>query len=265
MLHATGKTRSARIVLITRRWSLAAASAKLVAFSLLVAVPLRGNAAQFVQITAELRSTNWIGFGVGPVSEQQEASHTVRCVVGTNTWFVEEDFADNEKVAYLFTGTNIIEHFVVNDKSVPQEKTTQVHNSPHGKPIGADVANVGWLAFCSGTYLKQSGRLIPLPVEAPYWLESACSDRTMVFDDGLGLPKSVDLYATNGQCICHYEVLQSTNFLGWTFPLRFKLTQYGGPGECSGGPSWWGADLVLVGQATSIQAGREPRISAQPK
>ena len=149
--------------------------------------------------------------------------------------------------------------------AIPQGKTTQIYPSPTGRPVGQDKANVGWLAFCSGPYLKQRGRLIPLPVQEPWYPQLANSDQTVAFNDDLGLPKSADLYGTNGESVCHYEVLQSTNFLGWAFPTRFKVTQSGGPGGGDGLAQWSGAELVLFGQLTSIRVGATPKIATGPK
>src|SRR6266542_3725934 len=65
-------------------------------------------------------------------------------------------------------------------------------------PLGHFGVNLPWLAFCSGTYLKREGRLIPLPAA----LLRHCPDRfaytdvATTFDDELGLPKSIDLLSS---------------------------------------------------------------------
>ena len=265
MLLAAKKVLSPGIRWADSHLRLVTAARQGLAFGLLAVLPLDSMAGQFVAVTAALRSTSWMVFGVGPVGEYRYATNMVRCVVGTDGWYVEEDLGSGGKVEYLFTGTNILEHFVLNDKSSPQGRTTEIHSSPSGRLVGQDKANVVWLAYCSGPYLKQSARLIPLPVQEPWYPQLANSDRTVAFNDNLGLPKSADLYGTNGACVCHYEVLQSTNFLGWTFPSRFKVTQSGGPGEMRGGPLWSSAELVLFGQLTSIEVSAAPEIPAEPK
>jgi len=67
----------------------------------------------------------------------------------------------------------------------------------------------------------------------------------------------VELYATNGQLVCQYEVLQATNFLGRTFPLKFRLVQHGQPAN---GRSRIGSKSELFGRVTSIQIGKQPKL-----
>ena len=43
---------------------------------------------------------------------------------------------------------------------------------------------------------------------------------TAVFGDSLGLPKAVDFYTDNAQPVCRYRVVESTNVIGWNFPLH---------------------------------------------
>ena len=81
------------------------------------------------------------------------------------------------------------------------------------------------MLFCSGSFLKSSGREIALPFQIRTRLQPK-SDKTSVFEDGLGLPRNFELYGTDKQTLCDYTVQQSTNFLGWNFPLSLKLVQY---------------------------------------
>jgi len=83
------------------------------------------------------------------------------------------------------------------------------------------------------------------------------SDRTTVFDDAFGLPKSVKLFATNGEQVCEYEVLQATNFFGRTFPLKFRLVQFGQPYS---GMALMESKSELTGSVTSIQIGKQPKL-----
>ena len=91
----------------------------------------------------------------------------------------------------------------------------------------------------------------------PSSLAFGYSDRTTVFDDAFGLPKSVKLFATNGEQVCEYQVLQATNFFGRTFPLKFRLVQFGQP---YGGRALLGSKTEMVGSVTSIQIGRPPKL-----
>ena len=107
-----------------------------------------------------------------------------------------------------------------------------------------------WLAFCSGSFLKRNGRQIPLPSDL--WKEttlaySGWSDQTAVFEDGLGLPRSINIFATNNQTIFQYQTRQSTNVLGWNFPSEFYLVQYSPEGT-----NGWKLHLTAKGKVTAI-------------
>jgi hypothetical protein len=215
-------------------------------------------------------------------------SQSRRCVVGEDTWMIESDFP-TVKVTRWFTGTNIIEHTVIT-KQTPDavvrrmsensklamtappagHKYTRVYESVDGNPgrpvrvadlMGFDsVAGVSWLAFCSGPMLKREGRQIFPP--SAFWKESSIvysgwSDSTEVFKDGLGLPKRINLLSTNGQSIFQYQVRQSTNVLGWNFPLEFYGVQY-----LPTGTNAWKLHLTLRGRVTSIGPASKPEIPA---
>src|SRR5262249_11907199 len=150
-------------------------------------------------------------------------------------WMIESDFPTC-KVTRWFTGTNIIEHTIIT-KATPDatlkrmsehtrlalaappagHKHTRVYESADGNPgrprrvaylMGFDFAGtVPWLAFCSGPVLKYEGRTIFPP--GALWKESAIAfagwtDVTEVFQDDLGLPKSISLVFTNSQPIFQY-------------------------------------------------------------
>jgi hypothetical protein len=260
---------SVRLSTASRRYS----GCALLAILVLIAPVIR--AVEYVEIKAELDST-W-----QPQTQTNHHSKTALCTVGTNAWFISGDFAANARIAYWLLGTNIIEQTTITSSmyfrqaedfvsenilhrkprlqiahSYPHagERFTKIHPSPQGQPAGQGMANTVWLAFCSGTYLKHDGRQIPMP------LGSASdafgySDKTVVFEDLLGLPKSVELYAPNGQLVCKYEVLQTTNFLGHTFPLRFRLVQHGQPAS---GSARMNSTTEVFGRVTAIQIGKQP-------
>ena len=92
------------------------------------------------------------------------------------------------------------------------------------------------------------------------------SDRTTVFQDAFGLPKSVVLYTTNGQPVLQYSVTASTNVLGWEFPLEFYLAQYRPaylPDSRRFGGSGWELQLTAKGRVTAIGVGTKPQISGE--
>jgi len=128
---------------------------------------------------------------------------------------------------------------------------------------------IAWLAFCSGACLKREGRRFFPPSDL--WKEliaapDGFSDRTVVFEDALGLPKSVNLYWTNNLPILQYRVLSSTNVLGWEFPLEFYLAQYRpatAPESQQIGNNGWELQLTAKGAVTSIKEGSKPEIPAE--
>src|SRR5258706_4879189 len=204
---------------------------------LCVLLPLLPAAAQFVDVSADVEFTEWHS---GTVTPHHWA---VRCVVGTNTWQMDGSFSRNAKTTYWFTGTNIIQHSVVNKQfeengflgAAIGSQTRRISASVDGNPGTLSaclpdgsrrnsgpahltaLGRIAWLAFCSGPCLKRDGRLIFPPSDL--WKELICapsgfSDRTTVFQDAFGLPKSVVLYTTNGQPVLQYSVTASTNVFG---------------------------------------------------
>ena len=128
--------------------------------------------------------------------------------------------------------------------------------------MGFDLpGNICWLAFCSGSFLKHEGRKINSP--SAFWKESSIvssgwSDQTDVFKDSLGLPNSINLITTNNQSIFQYQVRQSTNLLGWNFPLEFYGVQY-----LPTGANGWKLHLTIKGKVTAISVGSKPQIPAE--
>ncbi len=230
--------------------------------------------AQFVRVTAEVEVTWW--------SKQRASPHVwnVQCIVGTNSWQMDGDFTSNSQTTYWFTGTNILEHSIV-DKPVSEgapigAEVNRVSDSldgnpgtlsacgPHGKRLefGPDrlsvLGRIAWLAFCSGPCLKREGRLIFPPYDE--WKELICapsgfSDRTVVFPDALGLPETVNLYTASSQPVFQYRVTSSTNVLDWEFPLEFYLAQYRPaylPDSKYMGTNGWELCLTAKGKVTSV-------------
>jgi hypothetical protein len=231
---------------------------------LLALLSARAGAAQFVDIVAKIDAISWPG---GMIETRK--IYTTHCVIGLETWFFEGDFRDNAIIGNWWIGSNVIHRAVGTKPSVivAQEAgtlgtnhgLTVVNSSPDGRPervLGFD--NVPWLAFCSGPFLKTKGRVVPLPIGVPTWkFTPDYSDTTVVFNDELGLPQHMEFHTPDKQLVLQYEVLQSTNFLGWNFPLQFKIFE-----------SRLGFDGTLVrhgqtlGKVTSIRPGTEPEIPA---
>jgi len=168
--------------------------------------------------------------------------------------------------------------------------TINIWPTQDGHPLGDVGVNIPWLAFCSGPYLKREGRLISLPCEILRHTPDryAYTDKTETFPDAFGLPGSVDLFlskslylssvddfyknwgsnrgarysdwmknaVTNleeGVLTFHYAVTATTNFLNWTFPLRFEFFQNGRAFIQNGSWNWRG-----TGTLKSIREGAEP-------
>lgn len=129
------------------------------------------------------------------------------------------------------------------------------------------AAQIAWLAFCSGPCLKHEGRELFPPSDL--WKElvntQRFSDKTVTFDDTLGLPKALSLYIANGQPVLRYFVTSSTNVLGWQFPLEFRMAQYR-PAPLpeaawmTVGTNGWELELSARGRVTAAAVGTEPRI-----
>jgi len=246
--------------------------------------------AQFVELRAQIEFYNW--------SMNPATIVNVHCVVGTNRWQMDGDFCANCDETYWFTGRQIIEHSITTRvlSNEPPEwavpigaEINRVSESVDGNPgtfsacgpngqrlnVGPDylcpLARIGWLAFCSGPCLKRPGRLIFPPSDL--WKELICapagfSDRTEVFDDALGLPKSVNLYTPKTEPVLQYRVINSTNILGWHFPVEFNIAQYRpaplpeSPG-ITFGTNGWQLEFTARGKLTAISVGTKPRIPSK--
>jgi len=234
--------------------------------------PLICSAEQFVDLTAEVESDDWSYLFLSDQNRNPKSADArsifqpagvFHCVVGANTWFVERQ-AKDQKTSYWFTGSNIIEQTVAPYFKPYTMVFPSVDGSP-GRPVRvADLmtmnatARVCWLAFCSGPFLKHDGRKIYPPSDL--WKESRLaysgwSDKTTMFNDEFGLPKSLTLFTTNNQPVVQYQAHESTNVLGWNFPSEFYLVQY-----MPAGTNEWKLHMTIKGRITSIGAGTMPPI-----
>jgi hypothetical protein len=217
--------------------------------------------AQYVEVSARIEGTSWPYSPSGEKTEHRR-SYTTRCIFGTNLWCIEDDFPLNAKRTWWCTGTNIIGDTLITkdtpERAVPDplgppprlgERHTAVYGPTSSQPLDG-TANLTWLAFCSGAFLKVEGRRLTPPFPAP-----SASDHTQLLDGPPGLPKRVEIYSPEKELVCVYEVRQSTNFLAWTIPLQFEFTQYRARGHESPSPAFH-----AVATVTSIQRGTEPRV-----
>jgi hypothetical protein len=168
--------------------------------------------------------------------------------------------------------------------------TINIFASLGGVPHGDLGVNIPWLAFCSGSYLKLPGRAVPLPTISPGAPDTfAYADKTEVFDDELGLPKRLDLFTSKAQydrsvwderlmrlsrversrlnprhsfedgiLKFSYVVEESTNVLGWTFPMKFSFVTY------QPRKDKWEKSVAGTGRMTSIRESEQPRDLFEP-
>lgn len=252
------------------------------AVMLCLGLSVQHGVAQFVEVAVEIAFDNWdYRFFEDRINKYVRSpdgsppgifttNYSIKCVVGTNTWFIESAHQQGKRM-YWFTGTNIIEHIVYNTVAPNPPayvRSPRIYESVDGNPgrparvtdlmwLGSRIA---WLAFCSGSFLKHEGRKIYPPSD--FWKESQLavsgwSDQSATFKDEFGLPKTVTLLATNNQPVFRYQARGSTNVLGGNFPLEFYCLQY-----------WPRSNLCEVdwtakGRITSIKEGTKPEIPAE--
>ena len=253
------------------------------------------GAAQFVDLTVQIEINDWDYWFLedkrslaNTTSDERSIftkAATVHCVIGADRWLMEGDFFRNSTARRWFTGTNIIEESVITQglpeaeiKRLSQiskfamasppvgQKSTRIYETGDGNP-GRPVrvsdlmdlrGRICWLALCSGPALKREGRQLFPPSDLWKELLSAPAgfpDKTAVFDDGLGLPRSIELFTPQQRRIFQYQVRQTTNVLGWEFPLEFYGVQYR-PAQTNG----WELQLTFKGKVTAIGVGSEPQV-----
>jgi hypothetical protein len=191
------------------------------------------------------------------------------CVFGTNEWLIEGNLSQNAIERWVFDGTNVIKSVQLTSvadeaelggmtlEEAKSNVTVNLFSTPGGYPPGDVAADMCWLAFCSGSYLKRSNRIVPLPVPQATLLNApdafAYSDQTQTFEDELGLPRKLELFTSqslyeasvaefwkhkppknkallksmvpDGTRKFQYTVTSSTTFLGWNVPLSFEFVQ----------------------------------------
>jgi len=254
-------------------------------FLALALVALNGQAAQFVDLTADIQTVRWVNGYKDKPARVDVVNWKTRCLVGTNSWLIEQE-GEYTKDAWWFTGSNVVvstlvlkypsdrpELFARNHPDiVVGREYTKILDMRHGEAAGVSAvtvgdvlhgaanANIPWLAFCSGPYLKSEGGSVRLPVLDQSTWYVTCSNSPTVFPDSLGLPQGIEFYSTN-QPLCHYRTVGSTNVLGWNFPLEFHMAQYG----MNFTTHLWEVRMTVSGKVTGIGVGREPSVAIDDK
>jgi hypothetical protein len=240
------------------------------------------EAAQFVEISAAIETSGYRLEDTNSMAWAKPKTVNILCIAGLNQWSVETDFQGKEK--WFFDGKKVRRSPSRN----PASKDVEAWDSEDGHPLGHFGVNIPWLAFCSGTFLRREGRIIPLPAA----VLQHCPDRfayrdvTTTFQGDCGLPKALDLFTCKelflkshrdwdneqnfanrykeweektvlklqeGILVFHYAVLESTNVLGREFPTRFEFFQTGREYEQDG--NWF---CQGIGRVKSIRASATP-------
>lgn len=235
--------------------------------SLLLATATATWAAQFVEVEAVIDVTTWRYDEQTSLSLKNSRSFSVRCVVGTNAWFIENDARTNYKESVWFVDGKIIRQLAYTgytQRSAFDDsegtygrrgRSANVTASSDGYPSGDMFLNLPWFAFCSGPYFKRPGRSVPLPAPASDRAAFGFTDETALFTDGLGLPRQVDLFTANRDLKARYRVQQSTNVLGWSFPLAFTVVQ-----NEPDGLNVWKRQVEASGRVTRIRRASRPEL-----
>lgn len=209
--------------------------------------------------------------------------------MGDGPWMIQS-ILPTSTVTRWFTGSQMVEHTVITGKAEPpslKERTspillalepapagaqfTRLYPSTDGNPgrpvrvadlMGTDLpATVSWLAFASGPALRREGRVINPPSDL--WKQSSLAfsgwtEAVEVFQDGQGLPRSLQLISTNRQVVLEYQVRRSTNLLGWNIPMEFYGVQY-----IPADSNQWRLHLTFKGHVTSVGPSQKPEIPAE--
>lgn len=234
------------------------------AIPLLLCAALLGwtaRAAPFVEVTASIEIVNWHYQEETGLPLKNTKQHVLRCVVGKELWQIEN-----------LTRTNVTEStWLVQGMLVRQVSYKSAYDSepddtslrsyrrnvrpasmlptPDGYPGSELLVNLPWFVFCSGPYLQQSTRGVPLPTAAPGRTVFGFTNVTAFFADGFGLPRTAVFYETPRQIKGRYDVSQSTNVLGWNFPLAFTAEERE-PDRFGK----WNRTLTVNGRVTSVRA-----------
>jgi hypothetical protein len=229
--------------------------------ALLLAVPAWAD--QFVEVAADIEITSWRYQEETGLPLKKSRTYSVRCVVGTNTWLIENHSRTNFKESVWFMDGKVVRLLTLTDDPAPDEpgfgmrrrgsRSANVVASVDGYPSGDMFLNLPWFAFCSGSYLKRPERALPLP--AADRAAFGFTDETTVFADSLGLPRRVAFRTTQRQLKCEYQVQKSTNVLGWNFPTTFTVVQ-NEPNSFG----QWNRQLTVSGRVTAIRPAPKPEM-----
>ncbi len=235
-------------------------------FASLLLVFCAAQAAQFVEVTADLEVTSWRYQEETGLPLKNIRNFSVRCVVGTNTWLIERHTTNTAPESVWFVEGKIVRLTAPSFDTAPSvpddsgfqstRRATRYLNilaAADGYPAGDLFLNLPWFAFCSGPYLKRPGQSVPLPTPPQDRAAFGFRSEVTTFADSLGLPRRVQFFTGQKQIKCDYQVQQSTNVLGWNIPTAFTVTQ-NEPNSLG----VWSKQLAVAARVKSIQPAPEP-------
>lgn len=222
---------------------------------------LSASAAPFVEISARVETIEWRYQEDTGLPLKTIRHHTLRCVVGQDQWLLENLSRSNVTESTWFLHGMIARQVSYPSLDDSAGETTGyrsprrsarnlgVLTSTEGYPAGEVVVNAVWFAFCSGPFLQKTTRGVPLPTAGPNETVFGLTNETRTFADELGLPRRADFFAPPHELKCRYEATQSTNVLGWNFPLVFTAEQ-----RAPDHFGKWNRNLTINGRVTAIRS-----------
>jgi hypothetical protein len=222
---------------------------------------LSASAAQFVEISALVETIDWRYQEETGLPLKNIRTHTLRCVVGKDQWLMENLSRSNVTESTWFLNGMIVRQVSYHSTDDSSSDGTGYRSSrrtarnvgmmpsPEGYPGGDALANATWFAFCSGSFLQKTTRGVPLPTAGVNETVFGFTNEMRAFTDELGLPRTASFYAPPRELKCRYEVAQSTNVLGWNFPLVFAAEQRE-PDRFGK----WNRNLTINGRVTTIRS-----------
>ena len=194
-------------------------------------------------------------------------NHPARVVFGTNTWLIEEpEHKSTAGNLWVFANSKVVHYNTAvwtnaqAGRTLDRVHTETSQDGNPGRPVRTSdllsyTAFVNWYAFCSAPTLNQRQRELfpPSDLWKRYVNARGFVDQVVRFEDSLALPRSIDLYTTNGQPVFQYRIAASTNFAGWTIPLEFHLVQYDQVGTNA-----WQVRFTGKGKVKSIRETTRP-------
>jgi hypothetical protein len=232
--------------------------------------------AAFVDVSADLEITSWGNSAYDNPPMFRSTLWKVRCVVGTNSWLISAAEAGGAAYTWHYTGSNLVKVMPRGGSGKAARRTMEFSGDLDSASDGAFISpavRMAWLAYCSGPFLSQGEKQIPLPSVHKWLLPSdyisregrgSLQNEVVRFEDDLGLPISIDVVTRDRQPVLQYRTLQgpvaspaSTNVGGWLFPMEFRAVQYGRIRKATNN---WHTDLMAHGRITSVKVGTAPQI-----